>query len=200
MEVEGGMAGDKETLNFLFEMGMLKRIKHEGWRVAGVEQPDSVADHALRATQVAYFLARAEDHSEPWKPVLMVVFHDMPEARVGDVHRVARRYIEADEVSAAKEQTAPLGEVGGEVLALWQEFEAEETNAAQIAKDADRLEQALTAKEYMERGYPFAKNWIDNIRKVLYTETALRWLEAILEMDSHDWWQNLKELDPARRH
>ncbi len=32
-----------------------------------------------------------------------------------------------------------------------------------ILKDADLLENALTAKEYMEQGHKEAKQWLDNI-------------------------------------
>lgn len=186
---------DKDILNFLFEMAQLKRIKHEGWRMAGVEFPDSVADHALRASQIAYILADAEGHKNPGKASLMLVFHDIGETRVGDIHRVGRRYVEADEASAVREQTQKLGESGKKIRELWQEFEEQETPLAKISKDADRLEQALTAKEYMERGYVFTEDWITNIRKVLYTDTARRWLEQIVKMNSNDWWQGLKKLD-----
>jgi putative hydrolases of HD superfamily len=186
---------DDEIIKFLFELAQLKRIKHEGWRLVGVEHPDSVAEHSLRAAQIAFFLADAEGHPEPEKAIAMVVFHDIPETRIGDLHRVALRYAKPDEPSAVRDQTAKLGEAGRKIRELWEEFEARETDLSKIAKDADRLEQALTAKEYIEKGHDFAVNWIDNIRKVLHTNTAKRWLEKIAETDSNVWWQGLKKLD-----
>ena len=186
---------DTNVLNFFFEMAQLKRIKHEGWRLAGVEFPDSVAEHSLRAAQIAYLLADAEGHSNPEKASLMLVFHDIGEARVGDVHRVALRYVKADEAEAVKDQTAKLGDIGIRIRELWNETEERKTDMAKVAKDADRLEQALTAKEYIERGYTFTMNWINNIRKALYTETAKRWLKQMMEMNSNDWWQGLNKLD-----
>ncbi|HDR53136.1 MAG TPA: HD domain-containing protein [archaeon] len=193
------MVNDKPTLNFFFEMAMLKRIKHEGWRVVGVETPDSVAEHALRAAQIAYFLACEEGHPEPEKASLMLVFHDMAEARVGDMHKIAKRYVMADELAAVRDQTDPLGEPGRRIRKLWEEFEARETSLAKIAKDADLLEQALAAKEYMERGYKFADDFINNIKKILNTKTALRWMKQITRMNSNDWWQGLKKLEPQKR-
>lgn len=189
---------DEDVVKFFFEMAQLKRIKHEGWRLAGVECPDSVAEHSLRAAQLAYLLADAEGHAGPERATMMLVFHDIGETRIGDIHRVGRRYMTADEAAVVKEQTARLGEMGKRIRELWNEFEDEKTEIARVAKDADRLEQALTAKEYMERGYAFAEDWIKNIRKVLYTETAKRWLEKINKMNSNDWWQGLKKLDIHR--
>ncbi|MDI6721005.1 MAG: HD domain-containing protein [Candidatus Aenigmarchaeota archaeon] len=58
---------NKDVLNFIFEMGQLRRIKHEGWRIAGVENPESVADHALRAAQIGFFLARLEGYDNPYE-------------------------------------------------------------------------------------------------------------------------------------
>ena len=75
-------------------------------------------------------------------------------------HKVGRRYVQSDEEQAVLDQTAPLGEVGGK-----------------IAKDADLLEQAFAAKEYMEAGHAAANDWIINIRKVLYTKSAKQLLE-----------------------
>jgi len=49
-----------EITKFIFECFQLKRIKHEGWRIIGVENPDSVAAHSLSASQIAYILAQKE--------------------------------------------------------------------------------------------------------------------------------------------
>ena len=51
---------NKDILKFLFELGQLKKVEHEGWRLAGVENPETVTDHSLRAAQIAYVLARLE--------------------------------------------------------------------------------------------------------------------------------------------
>lgn len=67
----------KDILNFIFELGQLKRIKHEGWRLIGVKFPESVADHCLRAAQIGYILAKMEKYENPFEVCSMVVFHDI---------------------------------------------------------------------------------------------------------------------------
>jgi len=184
-----------QIVRFLFEMGQLRRIKHEGWKLAGIESPESVAEHTLRAAQIAYILAKMENYPQPEKVCAMVVFHELAEARTGDVHRVARRYVVRDEEKAVKEQLGRLGNLGEDIFRFWKEFEARNTKAAQIAKDADRLEQAVTAREYIAQGFSSAVDWINNIRPRLYTESARKLLRLIEKANPTDWWQGLKKLD-----
>ena len=41
-------------VNYIFELGQLKRIKQEGFRLNGIDKPHSVAAHSLRAAQIGY--------------------------------------------------------------------------------------------------------------------------------------------------
>ena len=77
---------------FIFEALHLKHVKHEGWRIIGVEHPDSVAEHSLCAAQIAYILAKMEG-VDACKCATMLLWHDMPEARIGDLHPNASKYL-----------------------------------------------------------------------------------------------------------
>src|SRR2546423_9298993 len=69
-----------------------KRVKRSGWWVAGIDNPESVAEHSFRAALLGYILASLEG-ADPQKTAMICLFHDMGEARINDLHRVARRYI-----------------------------------------------------------------------------------------------------------
>jgi putative hydrolase of HD superfamily len=183
-----------KILNFFFELGQLRRIKHEGWRTIGIIHPESVADHSLRAAQIGYILAKLEKYKNPEKVVTMIVFHDIGECRVGDIHKIATRYIKVDESQAVKEQTKPLEKLGKEIYNLWECAETQKNIAGKIAKDADLLEQAVTAKEYIEKGNKFAQNWIDNISKKLLTKTAKTLVKALEKSSAHNWWKEIKKI------
>lgn len=86
----------KKIVKFFFELGQLWKIKHAGWYVAGVKDPESVAEHVWRASEIGYVLACLEGVN-PDKTAVMVLFHDNGEARVLDRHRVANRYVSAKE-------------------------------------------------------------------------------------------------------
>ena len=63
-----------------------------------------------------------------------------------------------------------------------------------IAKDADHLECAFTAKEYCEQGHMFASDWMNNVRAALVTASAKLLFDQMMTMTSNDWWQGLKKL------
>lgn len=185
---------NKDIVNFIYELNHLKRIKHEGWRFIGVKDPESVADHSLRSAQIGYILAKMEKYENPCEVSAMLIFHDINECRIGDIHRIANRYIQVDSAEVVKEQTEKFGEMGEEILSLWKQAEERSTKAGIIAKDADRLDMAFTAKEYVEKGYGYAKDWMNNITIGLRTESAKKLFEELKDSDSNEWWQGLKKL------
>ena len=188
--IDGGfIMNDKAVLDFFFELVHLRRIKHEGWRYAGIANPESVAEHSLRAAQIAYVLACMEKYPHPQEVCTMAVFHDIGETRVGDIQRVASRYVQADEERAVAEETGPLGEIGREILGLWKQTENRSSVAGHIAKDADLLEQAVSAREFLEMGYKAAQDWINVISKNLQTESARRLLGLLTEVQVDRWWR-----------
>ena len=80
-----------DIAKFLYEIGQLKRVKRSGWWIAGVKDPESVAEHSFRTSAIAYLLAHLEG-VDTGKAVLMALFHDLPESRTNDAHRIVRRY------------------------------------------------------------------------------------------------------------
>ncbi|MDD5251572.1 MAG: HD domain-containing protein [Patescibacteria group bacterium] len=189
----------KNIANFIFELAQLRRIKHEGWRLAGVEHPDSVAEHSLRAAQIGFVLAVMEGYERPDEVASIVVFHELEECRIGDVHRVANRYVTADKERAVSEQAAPLAELGERLQRLWSQMEKRDTTAGIIAKDADYLEMAYLAKEYIEKGHGEAQDWINNIGRALKTESAKRLFAELETVSFCDWWKGLKKIDARDR-
>lgn len=181
----------KAITTLMFELSQLRRIKHEGLRLAGIEDPISVAAHSLRAAQIGYFLAKME-RVDPKTITTMLVFHDMGECRTGDLHKVAASYVKKDELQAVKDQLEPLSEK--ELLELWQQQEEASTPEGIVAQDADWLEAAFTAKEYIEKGYKRMENWIKNVENALRTTSAKQLIKELQTMHSTDWWRDLKKL------
>jgi putative hydrolase of HD superfamily len=185
----------REILKFFFEMGHLSRVKREGWRLLGIEHPESIADHTLRAAQIGWVMAHMEGNANPHEVAAMLIFHDMGETRIGDIHKLANRYITADEARAVTEQTTRLGAIGPKVLDLWNQIEDRSSPAGIIAKDADLLELAVRAKEYMEQGYREANEWFEAAQTRVKTETAKKLIAELREVSSNEWWHGLKKLD-----
>ena len=188
----------KKAVNFIFELNQLKSLEHNGFRLCGVERPGSVAGHVMRAAQIAYILAVMEGLENPEKVATMVLIHDNGEARIGDQHKVAARYFNNNneaEYKAFSEQSSQLGdEISNKWLEYFNEFENRNTKEGIIAKDADWLETAFQAKEYVELGYESAQDLVDNVEKALETKAAKKIFKEMKNIKFTDWWQGLKKM------
>jgi len=182
---------DENIWDFIFELGQQRFISHDGLRLAGVKDRDSIGEHTLRTAQIAFILAKLENYEDPYKVCTIAVFHEIGECRIGDINKIASRYIKGDEANAVKEQTNKLGDIGKEILELWEKFEHAEDKAGIIARDADLLELATIAKELLEKGYE-TEDWIVNQIERLQTESAKRLGAILKEQNSTNWWKGIK--------
>jgi putative hydrolases of HD superfamily len=181
---------------YLYEAGQLKRVKRSGWWLAGITDPESVAEHSFRAAILGYILASLEG-ADPQQTALICLFHDMGEARINDFHRVAKRYIDVGdrEEVAFKEQAERLPQnIAENVIALMQEYEGKTSLEGQIAHDADLLECIFQAREYQAQGHTATQDWITNCYAGLTTQSAKNLAEACLKVEPSEWWQGLKVL------
>ena len=185
---------EKDIAKFLYEMGQLKRVKRSGWWIAGVKDPETVAEHSFRTAVIAYLLACLEG-VDPGKAVLMALFHDLPETRTNDAHRIVRRYAEWENVDkkAINEQCTRLpDEMAKQMKTLFEEFEKEVSTEAKVVRDADLLECIVQAREYQALGYGDVIDWIFNAQKALKTDSAKRIAVESINTEPKEWWQGLK--------
>jgi len=176
----------KNIANFLFEAGMLKRTPRSGFQFLG-SGAESVAEHIFRTTYVGYALGKIEKNVDVDRLIKMCLFHDLPEARTGDLNYVNKKYVVADEQKAIRDLTATLP-FGGELLDIINEYEEGKTAEALLARDADQLEMILALKEYKDIGNKYAEEWLGFSLKRLRTEAAKDLAKIILETDSSLWW------------
>jgi putative hydrolase of HD superfamily len=184
--------------NFLYEAGTLKQSKRTGWWMAGVRDPESVAEHAWRTSLIASVIAKLEG-ADPARAAFLAVWHDSQETRTGDVNHLGKKYAgEADPEAVTADQVAGMPEVlASAVRELVGEYEARESAEAVCARDADKLECMLQGIEYRAQGYELAQRWIDNSRGRLVTGTAQRLADELLGLDPLDW---LRSVLGEKRH
>ena len=172
--------------NFLFETGMLKRTPRSGFQFLG-SGSESVAEHIFRTVCIGYVLGNMDSEVDTDRIIKICLFHDLPEARTGDMNYVNKKYVTVDEEKAVKELTESLP-FGEEIKSLIEEFNACESLEARLASDADQLELILALKEYKDLGNVYADEWIEFALKRLKTDPAQRLAESILSTDSSLWW------------
>jgi len=176
----------KNIANFLYEAGMLKRTPRSGFQFLG-SGAESVAEHIFRTCYIGYALGKLEQGVNVDRMIKMCLFHDLPEARTGDLNYVNKKYVNAHEDKAIEDlaKTLPFG---SEIRDLIHEFNEGKTDEARLARDADQLEMILALKEYKDVGNKYADEWLGFSLKRLQTETARELAKTILETDSSLWW------------
>lgn len=171
----------------------MKRIPRSGWLRAGVENPESVAEHAFRTALIGYLLALFEGGDEKQAAVICL-FHDLSESRISDLDHLARTYISSSnlEKRVIHDQVKRLPPaIGKKVRELTDKY-GEETR---IARDADRLECAIQAVEYVASGNNRAEDWLRHSVKNLEGDLASKLGNLLLDMyeesqveDILKWW------------
>ena len=185
------------ALNFFAEAGLLKRVKRSGWWVAGIENPETVAEHCFRCAIIGYYLAHAEK-VDPYPVMVMTLFNDIHEARINDLHKMGHYYIDfrPAEKKAFEDQVRDLNSfVKAELSRFRASYDKQLSKESIVARDADILECLIQAKEYLDNGYPVAKTFFRRAPDHLKTKTAKAWWKAALKWDSHAWWQNVVKFE-----
>jgi putative hydrolase of HD superfamily len=184
----------EDIVKFISEAGSLKRTKRTGYAIHGSLKSDSVAEHSHRAMLIGYIIAKQE-HADVDKVTKMLLFHDMHESRLGDLHKIAQRYLEKKdaEKQVMREQSMLLPEeMRKEFISLMNEFNTKQSLEARCANDADKLELAFQAKEFMDSGDKDLEDIVKRIGVVLKTKTAQSLYKTLLT-SKEKWWDNLKK-------
>jgi putative hydrolase of HD superfamily len=176
----------KALVDFLFEAGFLKRLARSGYAYLG-SGDESVADHTCRTLFAAYVLGQLSDGIDMGRLLKMCLFHDFPEARLGDLNYVQKQYVESKEEKVLSELsgTLPFGE---EIASLVREFNEKKTPEAILANDADQLDLLFHVKEQADIGNREAGPWLEYAYERLSTEPARQLARLAMETDSTDWW------------
>lgn len=148
-------------LDFLHLLGALKHLPRTGWRLHGIRESESVADHAFRVAVAAMLLADALNERgyalDTGRALRLALLHEIPEALLGDIPSPALEHLSEEikaraELSATKALLLPLNGLGERYLAFWREFESGQSLESQVVRLADKLEMLLQAWEYERAG------------------------------------------------
>jgi putative hydrolase of HD superfamily len=153
-------------LPFLDQINDLKQLPRTGWLLAGVVQPESVAEHTLATTLLA--LALAETINEDWSAeglaaplqvalvVRIALVHDLAESSLTDLPKrstelLGRSIKHSAEARAIRQlfDALPNGKL---YVDSWDAYVADASPEARLVHDADKLEMVHQALRYEARG------------------------------------------------
>jgi putative hydrolase of HD superfamily len=176
------------TLDDLLELfhlaGRLKETPRAGWKLRGIEHPESVADHSYRLALMALVLApRADEPLDRARCVAMALVHDLAESLVGDItpyDGISPEEKRRREAEAVRRLDA-LAEGAG-LRALWEEYDAAATPEARFVKELDKLETAFQAAEHTRGGAASAeemREFHDNAARRVTSTITRELLDAL---------------------
>lgn len=146
---------DEGTLAFTLRALALKDVPRQGWFRAGIERPESVADHTWGVALLAAVLA-PERGLDAGRCVRLAVVHDVAEAAVGDL--VPGEYASREEKLASERagledmlHGAPA-DLRTRMMADFDELAQGATPESRFVHELDKLEMGLQARRYQEAG------------------------------------------------
>lgn len=172
--------------DFLFEAMMLKKTPRSGYQFLGHGR-ENVAEHSYGAAIFAFTLVRMNGQADLGRTLSMALFHDLPEARTGDMNYMNKRYVTVDEEQAVEDATFGLP-FGPEIKDLWAEWKAGETLEAKLGHDADQLDMILELRRLEALGSPQAVDWLHYAQKRLKTQEGKSLCQEIMTADPAGWW------------
>ena len=177
----------KKIANLLFEARMLKMIPRSGYAFLGVGG-ESVAEHSFITTFIAHVMTKMIPDIDALKLISMCIVHDFPEARIGDLNSVQKKYVIADESAALAEALKDIP-FGASISDLIAEFNEGKTMEAKLAHDADQLSFIIDLKALKDNGYLSSEKWIPAIVNRLNTEIGKKIADSILKTEWDGWWR-----------
>ena len=136
-----------DQIAFIKEIDKVKYIQRKT-KLFNSDRNENDAEHSWHLALMAIVLAEHSDQPiDILKVVKMVLIHDIVEIDAGDVfiYDTQKNHDNTDEERLAANRIFGLlpKKQADEMIAIWEEFEAGETNEAKFAKSMDRLEPLL---------------------------------------------------------
>ena len=182
-----------DFINLILKCNELKTIPRMGWRVRGVRDGESVAEHSFAVAVISMLLASRMGIGIDVERLLKIaLIHDLPEHMLGDIHAPATRLLgqevkEAAELRILEELFGSLDDAD-EYIGLWKEFADRSSVEGRIVRAVDKLEMFTQAYLYEREGNRMLDDfwgYEDNIRDFEFDE--IRGLyEELIDMRLRD--------------
>lgn len=157
----------ERLLEAFMEINALTKIKRAGWILAGIPDPESIADHCYETAMFAFVLSKYIDEPVDMRKVLlMALFHEIGEVRLTDLPRRAGKYIKAAKKTAEHEAMLDvLDGVVDEIPALLDEMEQKKTIEARLCESAEELQIIFKALVYAKENRGDASEYRIDVSK-----------------------------------
>jgi len=198
----------ENLLDFLIEVGKLKRSPRRGWVVHQIKNPETTAEHIFRMTIIAWTLGKKKRLNLE-KVIKIALVHDLCEVyspdvtpydpllpkdkkRIKEVLKKWPKFTPAlkvkaynnkfkSESKALEKLTSELPSgLRSEIKNLWLEFEKGLTKEGRFVKQVDKIENLLQGLEYWKKhGKIQHKLWMRWIKEIIDDPVLLKMMRTI---------------------
>ncbi len=180
-------------LAVILEANELKTIPRMGWRVRGVTDGESVAEHSYAVALTCMILAdRMDVPVDKEKLLKIALLHDLPEHMLGDIHAPATMVLGQDVKEEAEERILRSLfegiEEGDRYIELWKEFADRTSIEGRLVRAVDKLEMFTQAYQYESAGNRMLEDfwgWAGNMKDFDFEEVQ-RLYDELVELREAD--------------
>ena len=172
----------EKQVAFIKEIDKIKFIQRKS-RLFNSERRENDAEHSWHLAVMAIVLAEHSDKPIDLLKVLkMVLIHDIVEIDAGDtfIYSTTKDHDNTEEELAAAKRIFGIlpAEQAEELIEIWKEFEAAETDEAKFAKSLDRFEPLLQSATnnggtWVEHDVPYHK--VYDVNKAIKNGSTTLW-------------------------
>ena len=133
----------------------LKNVPRQGWKEKlEIDNPESVADHSY-STSVMSMVLSDLDGLDTEKIIKMALLHDLSESIIGDI--TPDKMLKDEKINkenfAMKQILKNLpNKIAAQYFEIWSEYQKNSSQESKLLHDIDKLEMALQAKFYQDKG------------------------------------------------
>lgn len=135
---------------------ILKHLPRTGWLRHNIDAPETIAAHSWQMAMMAMQLSGTliDEHYDFNKIIRMCLCHDLGESIIGDITPQDEQY--KNKALAEQKAVDYLAECCDipEIILLFEEYEANQTNEAKLTHDLDLLDMYAQSIDY-EKKYPY---------------------------------------------
>jgi putative hydrolase of HD superfamily len=200
----------KDILNFLIEVGKLKKKPRRGWVVHQIKNPETTAEHIFRMTIIAWALGRKRKMNLE-RIIKMALVHDLCEVYAPDftpydpllpknkkktmevlkkwpkfspalkIKQYKRKFkLEFESLNKLTSKLSP--DLKAEIKNLWLEYEKGLTKEGRFLKQIDKVENLLQGMEYWKKyGKIQHRLWMRWIKEILDDPVLLEFIKILEE-------------------
>tara|TARA_B000000460_G_C21431796_1_gene355518 strand:- start:283 stop:810 length:528 start_codon:yes stop_codon:yes gene_type:complete len=141
--------------NFIEKVLELKNVPRQGWKEKlEMNNPESVADHSYSTTVMSMIFSDLAGLNNE-KIIRMALLHDLAESIIGDItpNSTTKNEKIIKENLAMKQILKNLpNKIAKRYFEIWNEYQKNSSEESKLLHDIDKLEMALQAKFYQNKG------------------------------------------------